>query len=137
MPTLAGIKETCLSVADLERSEAFYRTVLELPVIAGDSRFRAFNVADSHVLLLFAVGHTSSPVELPGGTIPPHGASGESHVAFAIPASALEDWKSQLKRCGIEIESVVTWPRGATSLYFRDPDRHLLELVTPGIWSIY
>ncbi len=26
---------------------------------------------------------------------------------------------------------------GGTSLYFRDPDGHLLELVTPGIWSIY
>ena len=26
------------------------------------------------------------------------------------------------------------WPRGGTSLYFRDPDGHLLELATPGIW---
>ncbi|MGB8822056.1 MAG: glyoxalase, partial [Pseudolabrys sp.] len=23
------------------------------------------------------------------------------------------------------------------SLYFRDPDGHLLELATPGLWSIY
>src|SRR5262245_63325638 len=29
------------------------------------------------------------------------------------------------------------WPRGGTSLYFRDPDDHLVELATPGLWSIY
>jgi hypothetical protein len=37
----------------------------------------------------------------------------------------------------VSIESVVTWPRGGTSLYFRDPNDHLLELITPGVWSIY
>ncbi|MDQ3753396.1 MAG: glyoxalase, partial [Acidobacteriota bacterium] len=29
------------------------------------------------------------------------------------------------------------WNRGGTSLYFRDPDNHLLELATPGLWAIY
>jgi hypothetical protein len=27
--------------------------------------------------------------------------------------------------------------RGGEALYFRDPDGHLLEVVTPGIWNIY
>ncbi len=31
----------------------------------------------------------------------------------------------------------LTWPGGARSLYFRDPDAHLVELITPGFWSIY
>ena len=25
----------------------------------------------------------------------------------------------------------------AGSIYFRDPDGHLLELATPGLWSVY
>jgi len=25
---------------------------------------------------------------------------------------------------------------GGWSLYFRDPDRHLIELATPGTWSV-
>jgi len=38
---------------------------------------------------------------------------------------------------GIRIESKVTWPAGGQSLYFRDPDNHLVELATPGIWEVY
>jgi hypothetical protein len=35
------------------------------------------------------------------------------------------------------VESKVVWPLGGHSLYFRDPDNHVVELATPGIWSIY
>jgi catechol 2,3-dioxygenase-like lactoylglutathione lyase family enzyme len=42
-----------------------------------------------------------------------------------------------LKSRGIAIEEVKQWERGGKSLYFRDPDGHLLELVTPGCWPNY
>jgi catechol 2,3-dioxygenase-like lactoylglutathione lyase family enzyme len=137
MARLAGIKETCLTVSDVERAERFYCDLFNLPVIDGDVRFRALNVADSHVLLLFAHGESKNPIHLPGGTIPPHDASGQSHIAFAISEGDLDEWRARLTQRGIAIESTVTWPRGGTSLYFRDPDGHLLELLTPGVWSIY
>jgi catechol 2,3-dioxygenase-like lactoylglutathione lyase family enzyme len=35
------------------------------------------------------------------------------------------------------VESRVTWLRGGTSLYFRDPDGHSLEVATPGLWPNY
>ena len=38
---------------------------------------------------------------------------------------------------GVAIEGRNDWERGGRSIYFRDPDGHLLELATPGLWSIY
>ncbi len=137
MLRLNGIKETCLTVADIDRSERFYREVLGLAVMESEAHFRALNVADSQVLLLFAQGQSLQPMPTPGGVIPPHDASGQSHVAFAIAAGDFDAWRARLVEHGVAIESTVTWPRGGTSLYFRDPDGHLLELVTPGIWPVY
>jgi catechol 2,3-dioxygenase-like lactoylglutathione lyase family enzyme len=137
MAKLAGIKETCLTVADVERSERLYPELFDLPVIEREARFRALNVADSHVLLLFARGQSVDPVQLPRGTIPPHGASGQSHVGFAVSNGDLEELKGVLAMHGVAIESTVTWPHGGTSLYFRDSGQHLLELLTPGVWAIY
>lgn len=48
-----------------------------------------------------------------------------------------EPWRTKLESEGIDVESIVTWPRGAKSIYFRDPDRNLAELISPGFWAIY
>jgi catechol 2,3-dioxygenase-like lactoylglutathione lyase family enzyme len=42
-----------------------------------------------------------------------------------------------LREAGVAIESETHWERGGRSVYFRDPDQHLIELVTPGIWPNY
>jgi catechol 2,3-dioxygenase-like lactoylglutathione lyase family enzyme len=59
------------------------------------------------------------------------------HVAFAVSAEELADWDSRLAQHGVAIEGRMEWPAGGRSLYFRDPDRHLIELATPGLWAIY
>jgi hypothetical protein len=69
--------------------------------------------------------------------IPPHDGSGPLHVAFAVTAPQLAEWEAQLERCKVAIEGRTSWPRGGRSVYFRDPDGHLLELATPGVWKIY
>jgi catechol 2,3-dioxygenase-like lactoylglutathione lyase family enzyme len=137
MPALAGIIETALYVEDIDRASQFYEHILGLRRISGDVRFRAYSVADRDVLLLFKRGATAQPVQIPGGLIPPHDGSGQNHFALAISASELGAWEKQLGDHSIAIESRVHWPLGGTSIYFRDPDENLLELATPGMWSIY
>lgn len=138
MPTQPRIKETCLYVADLARAVRFYTDLFGYAVMVADDRFAALSVAGKDVLLLFLQGGTVEPAILPnGGVIPPHDGSGQNHLGLAIPMSELAEWESRLGERGIAIESRVTWERGGVSLYFRDPDGHLLELLTPGIWPIY
>jgi catechol 2,3-dioxygenase-like lactoylglutathione lyase family enzyme len=137
MPAVTGVLETALSVEDVTRSQRFYQDVFAFEPMVADARFCAFSVQGRQVLLLFQKGATGEPLAIPGGIIPPHGASGESHVAFSIPAAELAAWEKTLADKGVPIESRVAWPGGGRSLYFRDPDRHLLELVTPGCWPIY
>ena len=136
VPRLNGIIETALHVRDLAASIEFYQR-LGLEVIAGNERFCALSVAGRDLLLLFLEGASNSPVDLPGGRIPPHGSSGAIHFAFSIDRSELSAWELFLEGQGIVLESRVEWERGGISLYFRDPDGHLAEIATPGVWSVY
>ena len=135
-PPVQGVLETGLYVSDLARSREFYSRLFGFPVMKGDERFCAFDVAGRDVLLLFLQGGTRGPVRTPGGWIPPHDGTGQLHFAFAIAEKDLAAWEARLAEEGIEIESRVDWPRGR-SIYFRDPDEHLVELVTPGLWGNY
>ena len=130
-----GILETALYVSDLDRSLGFYQDLFGFPKLSGDDRFRALEVPGRQVLLLFRQGATREPIPLPnGGVIPPHDGTGELHLAFSIGGDEVAAWRGLLEQHGIVLEHEVAWPRGGTSLYFRDPDRHLVELATPGLW---
>lgn len=131
-PGVNGVLETSLYVASAARSAAFYRRVFgfepldpELP-LNDDTRLCPMRVGDRSVLLLFKKGAT-----------PDTDATGAIHIAFGIARSDLGRWEDWLKHQGIAIETRKTWKYGGEALYFRDPDGHLLEVVTPGVWSIY
>lgn len=135
MPSIDGVLETALYVEDLDRSAAFYKRVFEFEVLVSDERLCAFNVANRQALLLFKKEASDSPMTIAGGTIPPHDGRGRLHMAFSIQAVSLEAWEESLRRSSIVIESKVTWAGGGKSIYFRDPDGHLIELATPGLWA--
>ena len=137
MPAILGILETALVTRDLARSAAFYQELFGFTVMAADDRFRALAVAPAQVLLLFLEGGSTRPMPIPGGVIPPHDGRGQMHLAFAIGREELEPWRARLRASSVAIESEVRWPTGGVSLYFRDPDEHLIELATPGIWPVY
>ena len=42
-----------------------------------------------------------------------------------------------LRVVAFAVEEKRAWESGGQSIYFRDPDRHLIEIATPGVWSIY
>jgi catechol 2,3-dioxygenase-like lactoylglutathione lyase family enzyme len=136
-PPLARILESALYVDDLAGARTFYEGVLGGRVMLDTPRLVALDVAGASVLLLFQRGATGEPQPTPGGTVPTHGAEGAQHIAFAIDAAALAGWRAHLAACGVEVESEVRWPRGGESLYFRDPEGHSVELVTPGLWATY
>lgn len=136
MPKLDRVLETALYVDDLDRAAGFYADVLGLASLHEDERLRAFAVGNS-VLLLFRRGASLETIKLPGGTIPPHDGSGPLHVAFAVAADELAAWEARLRERGVPVEGRTDWRRGGHSIYFRDPDGHLLELATPGLWRVY
>ncbi|HSG50114.1 MAG TPA: VOC family protein [Longimicrobiales bacterium] len=137
MPEIQRLLETALYVDDLERSREFYQAVLGLDPMMESERMVAFDAGAATVFLVFQRGSTSDPLDVEGGRIPPHGSRGPSHFAFAIAERELDAWRRHLSSLGIPLESEVRWPMGGTSLYFRDPDGHSVELVTPGIWPVY
>ena len=137
MPKLDGVLETALYTDDMERARAFYEGVLELKPIFSDSRLCAYGVAGRDVLLIFKRGAAKDTATMPGGTIPGHDGAGPLHVAFAIGKDELAQWEQQLASRGVAIEGATSWSRGGRSIYFRDPDGHLLELATPGLWAVY
>ena len=130
-PKLDGILESSLYVDDLQRSVRFYQEIFGFPVISDfGERGCAMRAGPRQVLLLFKKRASRK-------ILSPHDGDGELHIAFAIPATELAAWESWLAKQGIAVEEKRYWDLGGWSLYFRDPDRHLLELATPGIWSVY
>jgi catechol 2,3-dioxygenase-like lactoylglutathione lyase family enzyme len=136
-PPLTGILETALYVADVSRSVAWYQRLFGFELLSRDERMAALRVTNDQLLLLFRHGGSTAPIDTPGGIIPPHDATGCIHFAFAIPTDSLTAWEARLRHHGVTVDGRVNWSRGGISLYFYDPDGHLVELATPGIWPNY
>ncbi len=130
-PKSDGILESSLYVADVARSAEFYEKIFGFRVISDFGERGCAMAAGPHqVLLLFKKGGSREIQS-------PHDGDGELHIAFAIPSDQLATWEDWLVKNGIAVEEKRTWDLGGWSIYFRDPDRHLIEIVTPGVWSIY
>jgi lactoylglutathione lyase len=121
-----GLFETHLTVADLERSIAFYRDVVGLPLAheapERDAAFMWIGAPGRAMLGLWSIG--SAPMNM------------ALHVAFAMSLQAVLAACGQLREAGVtplsffaeetDEPSTIGW-MPAAAVYFRDPDGHMLE----------
>ena len=123
------VLETALYVNDVAAAREFYGRVLGLAEFSYVSDEHVFFRCGEGMLLLFNPIATRTQDD-----IPPHGADGAGHVAFAMESGSVQEWRDHLAQQGVAIEREVAWPSGGASLYFRDPDGNSLELATPATW---
>ena len=134
-PPLDGILETAVYCSDLEKVAEFYEKVFGFSRLFADARLVAFDIGGRQVLLLFKEGATTNDFTLPNGdVIPAHDGRGKTHFAFQIPKDQFDTWIAWLAEIDVPVTSIVNWTKGGQSLYFDDPEGHLVELATPGLW---
>ncbi|OLP53407.1 bleomycin resistance protein [Rhizobium rhizosphaerae] len=137
MAALDGILETALYAEDLDAAAAFYGGLLGLDEIARVAGRHVFFRCGPSVLLIFNPEATIRP---PSPEValaaPPHGAKGPGHACFRASPPVLDAWRARLIDKGVPIETEITWPNGARSLYFRDPAGNSLEIAEPKLWDL-
>jgi catechol 2,3-dioxygenase-like lactoylglutathione lyase family enzyme len=126
---IRGVYETVLYADDVRSLVGFYEATVGLRQIeAPDDHSAAFRLEDGGVLLVFDPARTSAP----GRFVPPHGTTGDGHVAFRV--DDLDAVTDGLGDNGVEIEREITWPSGGRSIYIRDPAGNSVEFVEGEIW---
>ena len=132
----AAILETALYAVDLDAAEAFYGTLLGLPKVTRAGNRHVFFRLRGAMLLVFNPAETvraPGPDALP---VPPHGAHGPGHVAFAASDAEISEWRRRMTEAGVAVEADFRWPGGgARSLYVRDPAGNSIEFTEPRLWG--
>lgn len=130
------ILESALYAADLDAAEAFYSGVLGLERISRGGNRHVFFRCGPGVLLIFNPNETILPYKEGQLPVPPHGAQGQGHLCFRATSDEIDEWAARLTAAGVDIESVVEWPGGGRSIYFRDPAGNSLEFAEARIWGL-
>ncbi len=123
---VAGLDHVVIAVGDYERSNAFYRDVLGAEVIDLPYGRVAYRLPGGAQLNVHGPGATPSPRAV--DPVRP----GNSDLCLRWEGTA-EDAAAHLASHGVAVELGPTERNGArgvgTSVYFRDPDGSLLELI--------
>jgi catechol 2,3-dioxygenase-like lactoylglutathione lyase family enzyme len=123
----ARLDHVVIAVSDWERSNEFYRDVLGAEIIELESGRFAYRLGDDQQLNVHGPGSTPSPRAI--DPVRP----GNSDLCFVWPGSA-DEAAAHLVSCGVAVELGPVPRQGArgtgTSVYFRDPDGSLLELIS-------
>ena len=130
VPRLIAIKETCIYTDDLSRLGDFYEGRLGLRHFSRSETHLFFRMGAS-LLLCFDRAAVRAQRDLPR-----HWGEGELHFAFEVPrGDPYDQWLKKVRDAGIAVEHEHSWPGGFRSFYFRDPDRHCVEVLEEGMWE--
>ena len=135
MPVPCHILETALYAPDLDAAEGFYGDLLGLERVTRAAGRHVFFRCGRAMLLIFDPAATARPPGDAALPVPPHGARGPGHVAFAAPPADLDLWHARLTAAGVAIEADFRWPNGARSIYVRDPAGNSVEFAEPALWG--
>jgi catechol 2,3-dioxygenase-like lactoylglutathione lyase family enzyme len=123
----ARVDHVVIAVSDWERSNVFYRDVLGAELVELEHGRFAYRLADDQQLNVHGPGSTPQP-----RAVDPVRA-GNSDLCFVWDGSA-DEAAAHLVARGVAVELGPVPRRGArglgTSVYFRDPDGSLLELIS-------
>ncbi len=120
---IEGLSHITLITRDLERMSAIVEQVLDGREVyrSGD---RTFSLSREKFFLVG--GHWIAVME--GESLP---SRSYNHIAFKIPAHAIETCRERIERLGLEFRESRPRVEGeGHSLYFYDHDNHLFELHT-------
>ena len=126
--------ETHLPVANTEIAKDFYTSVVGLPL--------AYRDPTRDIIFLWAASKEQGMIGLWGPNTaygPKNGIAPKCHLAFAVSFDQLLAAIRRLNDCGVEtlgfgghqtIEPTVIGWMPSAQIYFRDPDGHMLELIS-------
>lgn len=129
-PRITALDHLVLTVADPDRTIAFYRDALGMEA-------QQFHPADGTTRHALRFGVQKINLHQAGREFTPRAARpgpGTADLCF-LTATPLSAWQAHLARCGVAVESGPVARTGATgpllSIYLRDPDGNLIEISEP------
>ncbi|MGH7314861.1 MAG: VOC family protein [Candidatus Rokuibacteriota bacterium] len=132
-PRIRALGETVLRVRDLETVKRFYVDVVGRDVLQEFDGIAVLKVADGYGGHTQIIGLFSESLPVPFPADPREAVSlnhtSLHHFALEIDAAGFDAERRRLQACGIETNTVEhRWCRWR-SLYVRDPEGKILELV--------
>lgn len=114
---IKGLNHITFAVADIDRATEFYTQVLGARVLVKGEKTVYMDLAGIWLALNLDPGAKAADTY--------------THIAFSVAEEDVGTYRLRLQERGIPLRRDRTRdPREGQSLYFRDPDGHLLELHT-------
>jgi catechol 2,3-dioxygenase-like lactoylglutathione lyase family enzyme len=139
-PKLGQVVETILYTSSAPELSAWYTSIMGITPFVSSPTFAGFSLPNNTILLLFDRSSTTNDKVSLSGTIPKHGTETGlgQHISFACDGEKqFKDWEKWFEEKEVEVLGKVNWERGGKSIYVKDWEGHVIEVMTRGVWEVY